>query len=287
MIGTNTLLYGEVGSGKTSALPTFIKAGLENNLDPHLAVVITDPGGDESLIDGMKIHARKGETSLPLDRLHYKYFPPAATDWSAIIEMAKNVNNMGYSNLAELKQGLAKAKHRQLLDVLSCLANFEDQNGDTFGPVDHLDSNWMLAVDGLSGINEMCRQLHVGLKPSLHQGEWGVIMETELAIVRQLVSSTKCFTCLVAHADKTMDEVIGKPQFMPGFLGNKLAPKVPRIFSDCILAKREDDKFFWSTTERNYSSLKARNLRLADKLQPDFSQIIKSWLARQKMVDGE
>ena len=282
--GTNTLLIGEVGSGKTTALPTFIAAGLKRDIPLKLAVVITEPGGVESLLDGMKLHAPKGHDTLPLDRLHYAYIPPTSQDWNALIDMARRINLMGYKDLAEQKAGLSKDKHRQFLDLLAILSNFKNQHGQELGPVDDFDSSWLLAIDSLSGINNMAKTLHVGLKPAMHQGEWQVTMSTVEAFVNQLICATKCFTCLTGHVEKEMDEVVGKPQFMPSFLGRKLAPKVPRLFSDVILQVKDGDKFKWSTIRRDYSSLKARNLNLSDSLRPTFDLIVDSWLKREEYV---
>ena len=43
-----TLLMGPPGSGKTTALTTYIEAGLK------LAILFTDPGGEESFIAAME-----------------------------------------------------------------------------------------------------------------------------------------------------------------------------------------------------------------------------------------
>ena len=285
-IGTNTFLMGDVGSGKTTALASFIAAGLKHDLNLKVAAIITEPGGVESLVDGMTIHAPKGMKTLPMDRLFYHYIPPTSEDWSALITMAKQVNIMSYKALAEQKSGMVKEKHRQFLDLLSVCADFSDQHGVSHGPIDKFDSTWLLVVDSLSGLNNMAKNLHVGLKPAMHMGEWQVAMSTEEAFINQLVASTRCFTCLTGHVEKEMDEVIGKPQYMPGFLGRKLAPKVPRIFSDVILQVRDEAKFGWSTIRRDYSGLKARNVALSDKLQPSFAQIVDRWLERKAQIEN-
>ena len=285
-IGTNTLLFGEVGSGKTSALPTFIAAGLKHDVELKLAVVLTEPGGVESLLDAMELHAPPGERSLPMDRLHYSSIAPASTDWRALIDMGKKINMMGYKDLAELKSGLAKEKHKQYLDLLSLLANFKNQHGESIGAADKLDNTWLVAVDSITGVSQMARQLAIGLKPSPHQGEWNVMMSAEEALINQLVNSTNCFTCITGHIDREMDEVLGKPQYTVALLGRKLAPRVPRMFSDVILQVRDMDKFAWSTIRRDYSSLKARNVRLADNLPPTFEQIYKHWLQRKEKAEA-
>ena len=265
-------------------MPTFIAAGLKYSLPLKLAVIITDPGGLESLLDGMELHAPKGMDVLPMDRLFYRYIPQTSQDWQALIKMATMVNRLTYKHLADLKIGLEKDKHLQYLDMLNCMANFTDQHGKEHGPIDNFDNTWMVAIDSLSGVNDMVQQLHVGLKPSLHQGEWQVTMNTEAVFMKQLVASTQCFTCLTGHVEKEMDEILGKPQYMVGLLGKRLAPKLPRVFSDIILQCKDDNKFMWSTVRKDYSGLKARNLPLRDDLPPDFGQIVEKWLSRQKLV---
>src|SRR5690242_3695577 len=74
--GTKTLLVGPPGSGKTTALVSFIEAGID------LFVIGTDPGFEESILDAM---ARK---NLPLEKLHYQYIAPASAPWSALLDAA-------------------------------------------------------------------------------------------------------------------------------------------------------------------------------------------------------
>ena len=230
----------------------------------------------------MAMHKFQGKP-LPMERLHYHYIPIAGASWDILKDMAKKVNVMGYDALAGLKAGIAKKDNTQWIKMLNSLANFENQRGETLGPVDNLSPKYMVAIDSLTGLNHMARALHVGMKPSLHQGEWGVSMQLLESFVNFFTANTKCFTTLTGHVDKEMDEILGKPQFMPGFLGRKLAPKVPRMFSDVILQTRDEDKFGWSTTRLNYSSLKARNLGLSDRLNPDFGQVIKHWAKRHNI----
>lgn len=282
--GNKTMIMGHVGSGKTFSLPTFIRTGLEYDRELHLAVLITDPGGEQSLLDGMQIHAPKGHETLPLDRLHYVYIPPASPGWSGLKEMAKMINRSSYQTLTELKAGISKQKCTQFLDMLSTLTNFKDQHGNTLGPVDDFDENWMLAFDSMSGINKMAKSLHVGFKPTLHQGEWGVSMSLEEEFIVNAIANLDCFVTFTAHMNKDLDILIGGQEFMPAFLGKALAPQLPRWFSDVVLQKRDGDTFNWSTTERSYSCLKARNLALKNKLPPDFFQLYKSWDDRRKLA---
>jgi len=63
---------------------------------------------------------------------------------------------------------------------------------------------------------------------------------------------------------------------MASTLGRKLAPKLPRFFSDVVYADKTGSKFTWSTMALG-ADLKARNLPTADGLAPDFGPIIAKW----------
>lgn len=269
--GTKTLLLGPVGSGKTTALITFIEAGLE------LFVIGTDPGFEESLLDAME---RK---KLPLEKLHYRYIAPASASWAALQSMAKMIGSMGYDGLASLKSGIEKQSYTQFIQLLNALADFTDQRtGVSYGPVDDFPENTVLAVDSLSGINVMALDMMIGGKPTAHQGEWGVAMNAEEKLILKLTSDLKCFFVLTAHVEKEPDILTGVPITMVGALGRRLAPKLPRTFSDVILAVKEADKFTWSTAALNVD-LKSRSLPIKDGLRPDFSQIVDVWKRRNNM----
>lgn len=269
--GTKTLLLGPPGTGKTTSLVTFIEAGLD------LFVAGTDPGFEESILDAMD---RK---NLPMDKLHYQYIAPASAPWSALIETAKRVNMMGYEDLAGIKIGIEKREYRQFLELLNCFANFTDhRTGKEYGPIDEFPENVAFAVDSLSGINVMAMDMMIGGKPTAHQGEWGVAMNMEEKLILKLTSDLKCFFVLTAHIEKEPDIVTGVPLTMVGALGRKLAPKLPRTFSDVILSVKEGAKFTWSTAAVNVD-LKSRTLPIRDGLAPDFGQIVEVWKRRNYM----
>lgn len=270
--GTSTLLIGPPGSGKTHSLVTLVKAGLE------LFVLITDPGGEESLIDACE------KEGVDISHVHWRYIAPASEKWGALLDMAKRINLMGYKDLTEIKQGISKSEYHQFYDLLSACANFTcDHCGEKFGPIDSWGPDRALAVDSLSGINVMAMNMMIGAKPAAHQGEWGVAMNAEEKLILKLCADLKCFFILVAHVEREMDETIGKPQLMVGALGRKLAPKLPRSFSDVVLAIKEGDKFRWSTTALNVD-LKARALPLSDTLPPTFEQIVSVWKKRMELT---
>lgn len=268
--GSKTLLIGPPGSGKTTSLVTFIAAGVE------LFVLGTDPGFEESILDAMEAN------DFDMKMLHYKYIGAGTPSFAALKSAATKVGMMSYKDLTEIKSGVDKQQYRQYLEVLDTLADFKcDHCGKSFGATDEwtADSMRCLAVDSLSGINEMAFDLMVGGKPIGHQGEYGVAMAMESKLILTLCSNLKCFLVVTAHVDREPDLLTGMPRQMVGALGSKLAPKLPRSFSDVVLAVKEGDKFTWSTATANVD-LKNRALPVRDNLRPDFAQMVDAWKRR-------
>ena len=89
---------------------------------------------------------------------------------------------------------------------------------------------------------------------------------------------------LTAHIEKETNELTGVQQIMASTLGRKLAPKIPRFFSEVVLSRRTKDQgFFWSTTD-NTADLKNRALAVSDSLKPDYRQIVEAYRARVKLA---
>jgi len=273
--GTKTLLLGPPGAGKTTSLVTFIEAGLE------LFVIITDPGGDEALLDAMRVR------KLPLDKLHMYYVSAASPSWETLLKMTTLIKTMGYKALSEIKSGIEKQDYQQFFELLSIMHNFVDaRTREEFGPVDSWGPDRAFALDSLSGVNTMALDMMVGAKPSAHQGEWGVAMNAEEKLIKKLCADTKCFFVLTAHVQTLMDQTIGRPMLMVDALGTKLAPKLPKDFSDIVYTYREGTDFFWSTVAANID-LKARTLPLEDKMQPSFGQVVEAWQKRVDLADSQ
>ena len=269
--GTTTLLMGAPGAGKTFSLLTLAEAGLET------AVIGTDPGFEESLLDAQDKRKFEGH-------IHTRYIAPVAASWAILQDAFGKINQMSYESLSSLKAGIGKEGYRQMLDFLSTCANFKCEScGKVLGPVDEWDATRALAVDSASGLNMMSMNMMIGAKPTAHQGEYGVAMNAEEQLLYKLVADTSCFFVLTCHMDRVHDEIAGNVKIMPAFLGNKLAPKIPRIFSDVVMAYKEADKFYWSTAALNVD-LKNRALPLRDKLEPSFKQIIDVWKRRQEQL---
>jgi hypothetical protein len=273
--GSSTLLLGPGGVGKTTAIVTFIEAGIET------FVLITDPNGEEALLKAMK------ERDLDMNLLHWNYVPSASPSWDTLMAMATSIRDLSYKALTDIKSGLRKEDYQQFFNLLSVCRNFKcTRTGEEYGPVDSWGPNRAFILDSLSGMNTMCMDMTIGAKPIAHQGEWGVAMNAEEKIIKKFCSDLRCFFVLIAHIQRAYDEIVGQQQLMVDALGNKLAPKLPKDFSDVVLGVREGAKFFWSTTAMQVD-LKARTLPLSDKLEPSFVQMVESWKEREATAKQE
>lgn len=271
------LNMGAPGSGKTDSLATWIEAGKE------LFVIITEPDGAASLLDSC---ARR---KLNVDRLHWSQCLPTTMGWDALESMVSTIGSMGFDQIQNIKSGVEKRHTRLPAEkLLKQLANFQcDRTDKSYGPVDKWDSSRVLALDSLSGLSLISWMLTVGYKPAAHQGEWGVSMNFIEQLLLKLTSDRRYYFVLNAHLERETNELTGAAQTMVSTLGRKLAPKIPRFFSEVILSKRtvKDGKatFSWSTYE-SQTDLKNRNLPLGSELPQSYIPLVKSYERRLELI---
>lgn len=262
--GWNMLLMGPTGTGKTYSIRTLVDAGIT----PFC--IFTEPGF-EVLGD------------IPPEKLHWRYIKPADQPWQAMIDNAEKLNSLSFKTLADMAP-TDKRQFHQFVDLLSALNNYTcDRDGKTYGDVCQWNTDRALVIDGLSGVSIMAMRLWVGSKSLLNQGDWGVAMTNLESFVQKLCMDTQCNMVLIAHSERELDEVSGGSKIMVSTLGRKLAPKIPRYFSDVVMAVRDGNKFSWSTAVSG-ADLKARNLPIADGLAPTFAPVVQSWKSRGGLI---
>lgn len=255
-LGSNTLLLGAPGSGKTHSLRTFVDAGIT----PF--IIMTEPS--DVLGD------------IPPEKCHWKYIAPSNPDWADLLGSATKINSLSFESLSKLED-INKVKYQQYKDLLSALANFTcDRTGRSYGCVDNWNTDRAIVVDSLSGLNIMAMDLVRGSKPTASPGQWGVAMDNLERLVQKLCVNTRCHFVLTGHLEREPDEVTGSVQLMASTLGRKLAPKVPRFFSNVIMCSHGDKGFQWATQAYNVD-LKARHLPYSQALPPSFVPLIEGW----------
>lgn len=273
--GTKTLLLGAPGSGKTDSLVSFLEAP---EID-KLFVLGTDPGFEESLYDSVR------RRKVDINKLHHAYVPPVIDGWGGLRSIGEKVNMMSYADLGGMKAGINKHEHKQYFKILDTLSNFKcERTDEEFGAVDEFPETYAFAFDGLTGLNTIAMQTHVGGKPCLHEGEWQVCMKLEENLIRAMCSNLRCFFVMTAHIVKGVNDLTGIPWITIDALGAKLGPRLPSMFSDVPVAIRSEKAFRWSTAEGNFD-LKSRALPISDRLDPSFVQVVKTWTERKKLME--
>lgn len=259
MSGFRALLIGPSGAGKTTSIKTLL-----TNTDLSVFVVSTEPGLLEILGDVKEN-----------PRFHYAEVPMAPIDWDDMITLAERINNANAKTLADVSDP-NKKKYSQFIDLLHIMSNYVDQRGKEFGGVDSWGVDRVLVLDSLSGINRMVLNLVVGYRPVISQGEWQAAMGQVEEYVTNLCAGIHCHFVVTGHVEREFNEVDGSVQLMISAPGKKLAPKLPRYFSDVIYAVREGTKFYWNTAADNVD-LKSRCLPYSEKLTPDFGPLYSNW----------
>jgi AAA domain len=270
------LLMGPAGSGKTTSIATFAKAGIE------CFVIITEPTGVDSLLDAWE------REKLDINLLHYAVVSPASPGWQGFKDLGIRINSMSYKDLSELKSGIGKETMKQFPRLLANLENFHDERSNRdYGDVTSWDAKRLLALDSLSGLSVITMQHTVGFKPSPHQGEWGIAMSATEQLLLKLSSDCKCFFLLTSHLEKEPDELTGMARVTVSTLGRKLAPKIPRFFSEVIRARKDaSGRFLWATQDSE-ADLKNRALPSSASLPQDFGPIVAAYQRRLKQTSPD
>lgn len=271
-----TLLMGESGSGKTSALATYLGAGIET------FVICTEPGGPESLVDWTK------KRGFDMNLLHWASAVPATQGWKGLSDLIMEISTKDFETISKNKAGVGKDTTRPAaMRFLSLLQNFKcERTGKEYGDVTTWDDKRAHCWDSLSGLSVLAWALTVGHKPTAHMGEWNIAMNFLSDLIMKITADRRCFFTLTAHVEKEMNELTGVNQIMVSTLGRKLAPKIPRFFSEVIYAKRggkPGDPFLWSNTDATIA-LKNRGLPISDKLEPSFVPLVKAYNERKKAL---
>jgi hypothetical protein len=203
-----------------------------------------------------------------------------------MIDSADLVNKLSFEAVTKMQDPNRK-QYNQFVDLLRSLNAFKcDRNGTAYGDVTTWGTDRAIVLDGITGMGAMAMGLVVGGKPVRHQGDWGVAMQLIENLISKLCTDTQCHVIVIGHTEREIDEVQGGSRIMASTLGKKLAPKLPRFFSDVILAEKNGTKFTWSTAAAG-ADLKGRNLPIADGLAPSFVQVIESWKKQGGVITAE
>lgn len=258
--GFKVALTGEYGGGKTTSIRTLVEAGLE------VFCIFTED-------------SRGLLNDIPSDKLHWCYIPPAEIDWDIMLDGMRKQNSLPLDALTKLNDP-NKRHFDQLMKVVEACKNFKDERtGKEYGDVTTWNTDRVLFIDSMTGLNKMAMDLVVGNKPIVAQADWQMAQNNVENLVSRWTSGLLCHFVITAHVEREVDEVSGGIKLMLSTLGKKLAPKLPRKFDEVVLAKwvgPNAKDFIWSTADMNMT-LKNRYLPKDPKLQPSFKPLVELW----------
>lgn len=267
----SVLLQGPIGTGKSHSLVTIMQSGWD------IFNIVTEPNGLETLVNAMRKYG------VPPGRLHYRVIEPAREGFDSLMDMARKVTTFNFEALS--KMAPQERSKSQFLEVVATFGNFiDDRTGMAFGPVHRLPPRCAVVLDSLSGLNLMAMDLTIGDKVTAHQGEWGVAMSMIDKLLLSLTSNLKCMFVLTAHVEREQDDTTLRSKLMTSTLGRKLAPKIPRFFSEVVLTSTEGGAYWWNTVHPDMD-LKHRALQPGAKLIPTFKPIIDAYEARLQYLN--
>lgn len=265
--GIKVLLIGGSGTGKTFSLRTLVDAGLtplciftENSFD-----VLGD---------------------VPKEKIHWRYIPPSGGGLAALTQMAQKISTMQPDQLQK-SNDLTRSQTNSFMPIMQAMTNFKcDRTGQEFGNIATWGTDKVFVIDSLSGLAIAATKLAVGEKYALTMPEYQVLMKTIENTINLLCTAFQCHVVVTAHAEREIDEVNGGAKIMASVPGKKLAPVLPRYFTDVLLAKRANTKFFWDSADAQ-ADLKARNAPISSDLPPSFVPLVKSWQSRGGIISPE
>ena len=270
--GVNVMLMGPSGTGKTHAIGTLVDAGLD-------VFYFAYEAGSETLVGYFT------DRGLPVPpNLHICTVRAPTASFLEMADAVRYVNTLSFEGL--IKQvDPSKSKYNQLEQFLRNFNDVTDDTGKKWGDVQSWDSSRALVIDGLTGLCDSAMKACIGGKFARDQKDWGLAQNIVEGILRKITSESKYHFVLISHVERETDPNGGGLKLMASALGRALAPKLPAMFSDVVLAKRIGRDFWWDT-EDPAADLKTRNLPISGKIPPSFAAIIDKWKSRGGAIDS-
>ncbi len=266
LAGVNVLLMGPTGTGKTHSVGTLVDAGI----DVHFFAF---ESGVES------IRGYWTDRNLPIPKnLHISTVQSASATWTEMADAVKAVNTMPYDLLKKFSDP-HRSKYNQLEKFLRTFNDVTDDDGVKYGAIDKWGPDKAIVIDGLTGLGDAALKTVIGGKADRDQKDWGLAQNIVENFLRQVCDGCRAHFVLLAHIERETDMVLGGSKIMVSTLGRALAPKLPPMFSDVILATRTGREWWWDC-ENSQADLKTRNLPISAKNKPDFATIIAKWRSR-------
>lgn len=270
------ILEGPTGVGKTYAIGTLVDALAKRG--GEVAFLATEQGYET-------LYGYWTDRGLKIpDKLFVHELASPGANFGDMLDMATKVNTLSFDALIKLNDP-SRQKYDQFKSLLQCLFDFTDQRtGRKLGSVDKWGTNRALVIDGLTGMSYAAMNLFVGGRIAVDQKDWGIGQKNLENLLRQITTACRCWFVLLSHIEREVMADGSGAKLTVSTLGKALAPKIPPMFSDVILCKRDGAKWVWDTAD-SQADLKTRNLPIAAGIPPNFEQILAKWESRGGLIE--
>jgi hypothetical protein len=262
--GTKTLLFGDIGTGKTRAIETLLAAGIKP------LCVFTEQGYGV-LGDALK------------ERVSWVYVRPIT---GSLADLRKQIEAIGTKDQAELGRERDKERfvNSPLDQIGRAMEKFVDQNGRDWGNIGDWGTGVCFVLDSISGLTRAIWQNTTGRRALLDKPDY-MLAQTQLENFLAVFCALRCHVLVTAHAEKEIDQLHGGMRVTPVLPGKALAGKVGRDFDEVLLAQRKGVKFDWTNVEEGALG-KKRYLPYAAGQAPAFGPLIEAWKKAGGLIEG-
>lgn len=259
--GVKAVFFGRAGSGKTYSTRTLFN--VKGLIPVHLFLESSQ------------------STISDIPEAQWTHLSPfrGKNNTETLAAMFEKINILSNDDLQRTGGLSTKRDMRQMLELIELLNNFKTHDGKELGDVQKWGTDKVLVMDGLTDLTRMARYIQSGLKPLLTQPDYGAIMFSIEVLLKYLTEELWCHFILISHIEIEKDEIGGGYQKSLSTIGRKLAPIIPPMFDDVILAKKIDGTFTWSSVE-NDADTKNRTMPLHDSMEQDFEILFRMWQER-------
>lgn len=274
LAGPKILLYGDGGTGKTTALGTLADWCAVHG--KQMFVLFTENSA-ETLLG----YWRDRGQPVP-ECLHWHQALTRAVTLTRIAEGAKRVGELSYEMLTKTTDPNRGGENNAFWKILQACSDFpDDRTGQKFGAVDSWGVDRVFCLDSLTELGNAAAKMVIGSKPTMAPPEYGVAQNNMMNFLRLLTQGLPCTVVVTGHSAREKNELTGAvgTTVSTGGIGTAILSQIPPLFSDMIYAVREGSEFTWDTAAYGVVA-KTRSLGYRSKIKPDFGQVMDLWLKR-------
>lgn len=279
----NILLYGDGGSGKSTAVATLFKM---NNPDLKVRYLMTEANAMDGMEEGLVRHGIK----LKPGQLHYMVCRPnpATSVTSAQIAKEYEQNYLQLSESDALKVKIAsgdRAKRTAFVTILKGMATFKGIDYVTkevtdLGDYLKWDDNTVFVIDSLTSCVDYLVNEVKATRIATVQSDYNHV-QTNLMnkIIIPLTEQSQCSIIMLGHPVIGEDQTVKQPKeeenkitkLYPRTFGQALNNTIVSKFSETIYSYVDrQDNFYWAGKKEGVAT-SPRKIPRQDKLVPDFS----------------